>query len=481
MESLLIKQTLPNGSTRTWKMRSSETQKTFGSSRLADLSSVSPSLKGIQGVFEYKADKWLFINMDSQLAATDKSPEVLIEADTRIVFGDSTISFEINKKDYSLLALLDKLDEQPLQGDEKPFQLWLVKKNGSIIETKITSVKEKFIPSTTPKRVVVSPIGGREWSRTEFEGMEIVHRTVHLTPAQKIPGLDKSQMMDAENRKAFFFVCGVIGLISLLAFIAPKSDPPEQVAKEYVSQNIDLTQFQDQKKPEKKKKEKDNTAKQQTSAQGEQNQAAGKAGNSLRSITGGRISQILGKISVTAARSNHVVLAKGIAANRGGGRALAGVGTVERSGRDWQQEGLGGSLRVATLGKGGGLSGGAFGGLKGSGVGKGDVGLLEDESEVEGGLDKELIAQYIKSKLGQIRYCYERQLSATPDLYGKVEIRFEIAKTGQVDKQKINETSLKNNSVEGCILSKVSSWKFPEPKNGTRVVVKYPFMFKSTN
>ncbi len=480
MESLIIKQTLPNGSTRTWKMRSTESHKTFGSSRLADLSSVSPSLKGIQGLFEYKQDKWIFINLDSQLAATDKSPEVEIGVDTRIVFGDSTISFEINKKDYSMLALLDKIDEQPLKGDEKPFQLWLVKKNGNILETKITGVKEKFVPTTTPKRLEISPIGGREWNKTEFEGMEIVHRTVHLTPTSKIPGLDKSQMMDKDNRKAFAFVCGTALVIVLLALVAPKSDPPEQIAKELVSQQIDLSQFQDPKKPE-KKKEKEAKGKQQAGAQGEKNQNAGKAGNSLKSITGGRLSQILGKISITAARSNHVVLAKGIAANKGGGRGLAAIGPIDKGGRDWEKEGLGGSMRVSTLGKGGGLSGSVFGGLKGSGVGKGDVGLLEDESEVEGGLDKEIIAQFIKSKLGQIRYCYERQLSATPELYGKVEIRFEIANTGQVDKQKINETSLKNNSVEGCILSKVSGWKFPEPKNGTRVVVKYPFMFKSTN
>ena len=97
-----------------------------------------------------------------------------------------------------------------------------------------------------------------------------------------------------------------------------------------------------------------------------------------------------------------------------------------------------------------------------------------------GGLDREVIAQYIKTQLGQILYCYERQLSANPNLYGKIAVKFTIAGTGSVETQSINDTTLKNLSVESCILSKISKWKFPEPKGGTKVLVTYPFLFKST-
>ena len=92
-----------------------------------------------------------------------------------------------------------------------------------------------------------------------------------------------------------------------------------------------------------------------------------------------------------------------------------------------------------------------------------------------------MIAQYIKTQFGQILYCYERQLSANPDLYGKVAVKFTIAGTGKVETQAINETTLKDKSVEGCILNKIAKWKFPEPKGGTKVLVTYPFLFKSTN
>jgi TonB family protein len=114
-------------------------------------------------------------------------------------------------------------------------------------------------------------------------------------------------------------------------------------------------------------------------------------------------------------------------------------------------------------------------------TGSGGIGLLEEEGEISGGLDKEIIASYIKSQLGQILYCYERQLSARPDLFGKVSVRFTIGSSGQVDEQSIADTSLKDKLVESCILQRVGKWKFPAPDGGTRVLVTYPFLFKSTN
>jgi TonB family protein len=83
--------------------------------------------------------------------------------------------------------------------------------------------------------------------------------------------------------------------------------------------------------------------------------------------------------------------------------------------------------------------------------------------------------------LGQIRYCYERQLSASPDLYGKVAVKFVIGAAGEVTSQQIGSSTLKNAMVEGCILRRVARWKFPNPKGGTSVIVTYPFLFKSLN
>ena len=151
------------------------------------------------------------------------------------------------------------------------------------------------------------------------------------------------------------------------------------------------------------------------------------------------------------------------------------------SGRNWNGEAVVKGSGVSTAGVGGGRGVAGLGGGLGQGkTGSGGVNLIEDESEIIGGLDREVIAQYIKSQLGQILYCYERQLSATPELYGKVAVKFTISGSGQVETQSINDTTLRNTSVESCILSKVARWKFPEPRGGTKVLVTYPFLFKST-
>ena len=196
---------------------------------------------------------------------------------------------------------------------------------------------------------------------------------------------------------------------------------------------------------------------------------------------------LIGKVAARASKSAQLVEAAGVAADSQSpsGRALGlgGGSSLDKLGGGGGGTGsetmkVGG---LGTAGKGGGVSG-----YKGSGalslgnVGNAEVGVLEEETEIDGGLDKEAIARVIRSQLGQIRYCYERQLSASPDLYGKILVRFTIGAAGSVVAQTIGTTSLNNAMVEGCILRRIAGWQFPTPKGGTNVLVTYPFLFKST-
>ena len=116
--------------------------------------------------------------------------------------------------------------------------------------------------------------------------------------------------------------------------------------------------------------------------------------------------------------------------------------------------------------------------LDASGIGKASVSWLDEEAIVDGGLDRDVIAQIIRSHLGEIRYCYERQLSADPSLQGKVQVRFTIGAQGAVTDKRVNQTTLNNGFVEGCILQRVAQWNFPKPKGGVQVAVTYPFLFR---
>lgn len=158
-----------------------------------------------------------------------------------------------------------------------------------------------------------------------------------------------------------------------------------------------------------------------------------------------------------------------------GGLGLKGTGTG--GGGSGNTIGIGG---IGTKGRGGGLGGygvgvGGLGGKR-----KTEVGISDGESTIQGALDKELIRQVIQRNMGQIRYCYEKELQRKPELAGKVVIRFKIAGSGQVPEAKVHAgTTLKDVALSDCIISRVRNWRFPEPKGGGNVIVTYPFVFKS--
>ena len=114
----------------------------------------------------------------------------------------------------------------------------------------------------------------------------------------------------------------------------------------------------------------------QAAAGGKDNQpAGGKVAGMLRSVTGGRLSQLLGKVSAQAARSREVVIANGVKAGDGpSGRTLAALGRVDRGGGDWSAESNGTGVTVSTNGRGGGKGLSGMGGLSAGNTGSAGVG-----------------------------------------------------------------------------------------------------------
>ncbi len=149
------------------------------------------------------------------------------------------------------------------------------------------------------------------------------------------------------------------------------------------------------------------------------------------------------------------------------GSGLGGGGTGE---------GLGG---LGTRGRGRGASGygsgGGYFGRKSSGT----PGMSTGDPIILGALDKSVIDRVIKQHLAQIRYCYQKELNKNPGLYGKIVIKFVIAKDGSVSSAKTNSTSMNNPIVENCICQRFMRFQFPQPKGGGIVIVTYPFVFKS--
>jgi TonB family protein len=268
------------------------------------------------------------------------------------------------------------------------------------------------------------------------------------------PGADSTWAVEKNNPRTKIMIGAVLVLMGVLGLIPPKVEKPADgnkvVQKILHEQTITLAPKTRHEQP----------------AQGTNGGAGGMTG----------FSGLKQKMASVMNKSMHSNAPRAVGA------------AVGANARNWGQEaqgtaGVGGQgVNLQGLkGIGDGSGAGAAGHPSGHGLGSSGVEMLEDGKEIGGGLDREVIAQYIKSQIGQILYCYERQLSANPDLYGKVAVRFTIGSSGKVETQRIGQSTLRNTAVEGCILQQVARWQFPVPEGGTKVNVTYPFLFKSTN
>lgn len=94
-----------------------------------------------------------------------------------------------------------------------------------------------------------------------------------------------------------------------------------------------------------------------------------------------------------------------------------------------------------------------------------------------GGLTAEEINRVVKSRAGIFRACYQTALNRSPGLGGKLIVNFQIGGDGTVKSAKIaGGSSLRNDSVEGCVRNNIMRLKFPA--KGGLANVNYPFLFQ---
>lgn len=216
--------------------------------------------------------------------------------------------------------------------------------------------------------------------------------------------------------------------------------------------------------------------------------------------TGGTNINQLGALAVLGGKSNAPVTGGSLnlknvqfkEGSGGGGTGRAGNGGLGGAGRGGFANALAGQgLHSASRGTGGmGLPSGGYGtrGKAGGQNGYGRANLtggsdgyfqpLEQDAEVIGGLDRDQINEVIQRNMGQILYCYEQGLQAKPSLSGRIGVRFQINGRGRVSTAGVASSSMRSSQVEGCILSKLKAFKFPEPVGGVNVKVLYPFQFQ---
>lgn len=148
--------------------------------------------------------------------------------------------------------------------------------------------------------------------------------------------------------------------------------------------------------------------------------------------------------------------------------------------------GQGGGRQVAVAS----VGGGGQGGKGGVGYGKGEragvqgqgqsfVSMDTSGSTVDEGLTKDEVGEVIHRHLSEVRYCYESAMIRTPDIEGKLMVGFTIGGAGAVKSTAVRDSTLQDPRLDDCILRRLMTWKFPQPRGGIDVAVSYPFIFKT--
>ena len=450
-----------------------------GSARGAHIRLLGDDVSALHAAFDLRDDQWTLCDLGGEggtFVAQKAVVELKLDGPTVIHIGQHRLKATPQRLERELF----QKDLGAGQGSERHQQV-VVLRRGLLHRSQLLKANEAFESGAlTSNAAILAAPTGDAWVVTEAGEYTIKQR---LATADR---LRESLAPDAEAKRSGGVLAALFVMVAVLGMFVLK---PSDSSKATAPDNQFTRMIFDGKKIKQKKMV---AEKMRQSIQGTPTQSAPKQANSkpaptahvVMNLKNAGLGAMIGKVAARAGKTAHLVESAGVAAgSASAGRALS-LGGGNELDKLKSGVGTGTTLKVGALGTAG--KGGGAAGYKGSGtlsqgmIGNAEVGVLEEETQIDGGLDKEAISRVIRSQLGQIRYCYERQLSASPDLYGKIMIKFTIGTAGAVVAQAIGTTSLNNAMVEGCILRRVAGWQFPTPKGGTNVLVTYPFLFKST-
>ena len=106
--------------------------------------------------------------------------------------------------------------------------------------------------------------------------------------------------------------------------------------------------------------------------------------------------------------------------------------------------------------------------------------VIAGKVRVSGGLDRALVQKYSRRQLGGIKLCYQNALKRDSQVKGRLNLGFSIRANGTVTE--ISVTGMERDAaLTTCLKNRMKLWRFPRPKSGELVKVKYPIVLKSSS
>jgi len=91
--------------------------------------------------------------------------------------------------------------------------------------------------------------------------------------------------------------------------------------------------------------------------------------------------------------------------------------------------------------------------------------LSTSGADVGGAEGADAIKSVLRSKSGQVKYCYEQRLKENPNISGRIAVEVSIA-GGRVTSAVIVENTTGDSALESCVTRKIRSWRFSEEAEG---------------
>lgn len=470
---------------------------TVGSSPNAKIRIMDSKVDDIHASIEQRHGRWHVVDLSSQHGTWEGKTSIdesAIEKTTVISFGDETLLIEpIEIQPMDLYVQNKKIALEGKNVVEAQQVVILLHKD--ILSSDMLAKGKKIKLRYSGKDHQFDPADSDKWKEDKLGNVTIRRRLVtapiFINPKPK----SFTGYFPEELVKSFAAAFGIALFFFLTAWLMPKLMPKDPNALEenkYTKMIFDpevIKQQQKEAKEVKKKIEKKEEKKKEivkTEPEKKRPVAMPQTEKAKKVVSQLKDSGLTDKISAIAAislSSDALLESANNNVSKSRNRSFASKGVAVKGATLSKNAGAFNVTSVATNGvQGGTAAAGKLGGLSAGGVGGGGVvDAIEEETEIGAGIDPAIIRDVVQKNMGRIRYCYERELAANPGLYGKVKLAWTITAGGGVVGQKIEQTTMKNSMVEGCMLRIVQRWTFPRPDGGGDVIVAFPFFFKANN
>ena len=194
----------------------------------------------------------------------------------------------------------------------------------------------------------------------------------------------------------------------------------------------------------------------------------------------GDVSNILRGVDVASGSGGTGGGAAGTGGGGTGGKAVLGYGEGGQGSRTPGRGGFGGGTGTGG-GGGGGIGGvGAGGGVTRSAVRVEAPRVTAPDPLGGPGRDVGELGSFVRSRQSQLRFCYEEYgLKSNPNLAGTIWVDISLTGAGSVSDVDISRRTWSGSGAseaEGCIRSRIRSWRFPSSQRGGGTY-SFPFNF----